>query len=154
MSGVIIRTATRQDIEAMTSLLQTLFSIEKDFSPDPARQARGLSLLLDDPCQNHVLVAEDAGQDNGQILGMCVGQLVVSTAQGSASVLVEDVVVHESARGRGIGRLLITALAAWAEKCGATRMQLLADRTNEAALDFYQRLGWTRTNLVCLRHLL
>ena len=149
-----IRTATRQDIPAMTSLLSALFSIEKDFTPDPVRQARGLSLLLDDACQNHVLVAEAPGQDHGQVVGMCVGQLMVSTAQGTPSVLVEDVVVEMRARGRGIGRKLIAALAAWGEKCGATRMQLLADRDNGAALAFYQRMGWTRTNMVCLRSML
>ena len=30
-------------------------------------------------------------------------------------------------------------------------MQLLADRTNHPALDFYRRQGWQHTQLICLR---
>ncbi len=145
-----IRTAARQDIPAMAALLSALFSIEKDFAADAERQARGLDLLLSDGCQNHVLVAEA----DGMVVGMVVGQLVVSTAQGTPSVLLEDLVVVEGFRGRGLGRLLVEALAAWGAKSGATRMQLLADRENAPAFDFYGRMGFGPTRMVCLRRLL
>ena len=141
-----VRPAHEQDLEQLIGLLRLLFTIEEDFDFDAAKQCRGLSLLL----QNNracILVAEQ----DGQIVGMCTGQLVISTAEGGPSVLVEDVVIAPGHRGKGIGRSLMEALTVWARSCGATRMQLLADKNNPPALVFYDRLGWGTTAMICLR---
>ncbi len=82
---------------------------------------------------------------------MVTVQLVVSTAEGGASGLLEDMVVQEEARGGGIGARLLQAAEGWAFERGATRIQLLADRMNLPALRFYRRMGWSGTQLVCLR---
>jgi GNAT superfamily N-acetyltransferase len=82
---------------------------------------------------------------------MVTGQLVVSTAEGGASVLVEDMVVDGAERGLGVGRRLLDEIDRWAGERGATRLQLLADRDNAAALAFYDRTGWVRTRLVAVR---
>jgi GNAT superfamily N-acetyltransferase len=131
----------------MVALLGELFSLEADFRPDPARQRRGLALLLEDRLRRAAIVAE-AGD---QVVGMVTGQLVVSTAEGAASVLVEDMVVMEGRRGAGIGRRLLDAIEGWAAARGATRLQLLADRENHPSLRFYEARGWRPTRLVCLR---
>ncbi|MGE4298960.1 MAG: N-acetyltransferase family protein [Desulfovibrionaceae bacterium] len=141
-----IRPATAADVEAMVGLLNALFSIEADFQPDPARQRRGLRMLLSAQTAC-VLVAEM----DGEVAGMCTCQLVVSTAEGGFSGLVEDVVVADSRRGGGIGRALLDAATAWAVERGATRLQLLADADNAPACAFYSHIGWTGTRLVCLR---
>ena len=84
---VKIRLAVASDIEALTSLLQILFSIEEDFFFNQPLQRRGLELMLtNDRCC--VLVAED----NGQVVGMCSGQLTISTAEGGHAYLVEAMV--------------------------------------------------------------
>jgi GNAT superfamily N-acetyltransferase len=142
-----VREARPGDLDDLVRLLGLLFSIEADFRPDPARQRRGLALMLADPGQRAVLVAERAGR----VRGMVTAQLVVSTAEGGPSALVEDMVVEEAERGRGRGRLLLSAIEAWAAERGATRLQLLADRENAPALAFYGRLGWAPTQLVCWR---
>jgi GNAT superfamily N-acetyltransferase len=82
---------------------------------------------------------------------MCTGQLLVSTAEGGLSLLVEDVVVDQQWRGRGVGRLLMTATSDWAKAKKVSRLQLLADSNNEPALDFYRSQGWQTTALICLR---
>ena len=135
-----------EDLERLVGLLDLLFTIEADFRPDPARQQQGLALLLDDR-RARVLVAERAGN----VVGMCTGQLVVSTAEGGPALLVEDVVVDANHRGRGVGRALLAALADWARGRGVRRLQLLADGSNGSALAFYDRLGWRATALVCRR---
>ena len=81
---------------------------------------------------------------------MATAQLVVSTAEGGPSALVEDVVVAGAERRHGVGRRLLAALESWASKRGATRLQLLADRENLPALRFYEQLGWRPTQLGCL----
>ena len=143
---VNIRRAQRKDIDSLVGLLEELFSIEEDFTFDKERQRKGLQLLLESPL-GCVLAAE---ADNS-VVGMCTGQLTISTAEGSAALLVEDVVVTEDWRGKGVGRQLLDKLAQWAAEQGANRMQLLADRTNKAGLDFYTRSGWQQTQLICLR---
>ena len=135
-----------EDLERLVGLLDLLFTIEADFRPDPARQQQGLALLLDDE-RARVLVAERADG----VVGMCTGQLVVSTAEGGPALLVEDVVVDANHRGRGVGRALLAALADWASSRGVRRLQLLADGNNGPALAFYDRLGWLATALVCRR---
>jgi GNAT superfamily N-acetyltransferase len=142
-----IRPATAGDLDAMVRLLGQLFAIEADFHPDAARQRRGLELLLASRERAAALVAER----DGAVLGMVTAQLVVSTAEGALSALVEDMVVDEAERRDGVGGLLLGAIEAWALARGATRLQLLADTGNAPALRFYERRGWRGTRLVCLR---
>ncbi len=141
-----IRTAEPADLDSLIYLLAALFAIEEDFIFDESRQRRGLALMLDNE-RGCVLVAEA----EGQVVGMCSGQLLVSTAVGGLSLLVEDVVVHEQWRGRGVGHLLMEAISDWAKVEKVSRLQLLADRNNTPALDFYRSLGWQTTELICLR---
>ncbi|MFW5488619.1 MAG: N-acetyltransferase family protein [Desulfovibrio sp.] len=144
-----IRPARAEDIGSMAVLLTELFSIEADFRPDEQRQRDGLAMLLDEQSRGagRILVAEA----DSETVAMCTGQLVVSTAEGGYSVLVEDMVVRRDHRRQGIGRALLQAMEQWAWKQGATRLQLLADRDNTSALDFYRRIGWGQTHLVSLR---
>jgi len=141
-----IRQAVEADLQLLQELLEQLFSIEQDFQPDAQRQLRGLRLLLEDP-QAALFVAERSGRP----VAMATLQILISTAQGGPVGLVEDVVVDESLRGRGIGRLLLEHLEAWAWERGLTRLQLLADSANRSALDFYGRRDWSPTSLVALR---
>lgn len=147
-TSLSVRPARYSDLEDMTILLQGLFAIEADFTPDPARQRRGLERLLDGCGKHRAILVADI---DARVVGMATIQSLISTAEGGPVGLVEDVVVHEAYRGRGIGRQLMAGLAAWAAKHGLARLQLLADRKNRAALDFYRRIGWQPTDLVCLR---
>ncbi|WP_457574159.1 N-acetyltransferase family protein [Desulfolithobacter sp.] len=141
----IIRPARTQDLPALTTLLKLLFSIEDDFSFDEPLQRQGLDLLLDNN-QAIILVAEQ----QGQVIGMCTGQILISTATGGPKVVVEDVVVLPGRQRCGVGSHLLAELAAWARHRGASRLQLLADRNNLPALSFYRHQGWQTTRLICL----
>jgi GNAT superfamily N-acetyltransferase len=132
----------------MVSLLGELFSIETDFSIDKARQRRGLKLMLDG-CLKHRCIK--VAEVEGQVIGMCTAQTLISTAEGGIVALVEDVVIALQFRGQGIGRKLMESIEDWARSRGAARIQLLADRTNFSALDFYDKIGWRPTQLICLR---
>jgi GNAT superfamily N-acetyltransferase len=145
---VHIRDALRSDMDVMVNLLGELFSIEADFSIDKARQRRGLNLMLDG-CLKHRCIK--VAEVEGQVIGMCTAQTLISTAEGGIVGLVEDVVVDLQHRGQGIGRKLMESIEEWARSRGATRLQLLADRTNFPALDFYDKIGWRPTQLICLR---
>ncbi len=74
--------ANISDIPALFSLLADLFSIEKDFSADTSKQILGLELIIVNPERGVIKVARDA---QGKAIGMVSAQLVISTAQGTAS---------------------------------------------------------------------
>jgi ribosomal protein S18 acetylase RimI-like enzyme len=145
---VTIRPAIHSDIDLLTTLLQILFSIEEDFTVYEPLQKKGLRMMLDNNLAC-VLVAEV----NDQVIGMCSGQLTVSTAEGGPALLVEDVIVHEDYREQGVGKRLMQEIAEWGKTQDVSRFQLLADRNNAPALEFYKRLGWQTTELICLRKL-
>jgi GNAT superfamily N-acetyltransferase len=142
-----VRLAAPGDLDDLTRLLGLLFALEADFAPDAARQRRGLGAMLSDPAHRGVFVAER----DGAVVGMITGQVVVSTAEGGPSVLVEDLILEERVRGAGLGRALVSAIERWAGERGATRVQLLVDEQNQPALGFYRRLGWQPTQLRALR---
>ena len=146
VDNIRIRPAVPGDIDVLTILLELLFSIEKDFRFDADRHRKGLTLLLANPACC-LLVAEI----DGEVIGMCSGQTTISTAEGGPALLVEDVVVRSDRQGQNIGKKLLHALSRWAMDHEITRLQLLADRTNDKALGFYDNLGWQPTNMICLR---
>ncbi len=140
-----IQPAQHEDIPALIALLDALFTIEQDFTPNHAAQQKGLELLLQQPDMAYIAVAKN---DKGNVVGMASAQLVVSTAEGAFSAWIEDVVVDVNYRQHGIGSALLANVLDWAASKGATRAQLLADLDNTPALEFYQRTGWKITRLV------
>ena len=143
---ILIRRAREEDLTGLVFLLEVLFSIEKDFTFNADKQKRGLRLLVQRP-DAAVLVAER----QGRIIGMSTAQLLISTAEGGLSALVEDVVILPAWQAQGTGKRLMEAIAEWSAFQGATRIQLLADRNNTRALGFYNRIGYRPTDLICLR---
>lgn len=147
LEETVIRPARAADIPVLCRLLERLFSIERDFVVDPVRQQRGLELLLAQGEAARLVVAERGGA----VVGMCSAQVLISTAEGGAVAVVEDVVVDERWRGHGIGTRLLESVGQWAVERGLRRLQLLADRTNEPALAFYSRLGWQGTRMTAMQ---
>jgi len=145
-SRYIIRRAKTTDIPRLTELLVTLFSIEIDFKVDYSKQSKGLEMMLEDTETRCILVIEQSQQ----VIGMCTAQILISTAEGGSVALIEDVVVDNSYRRLGIGKELLIGIENWALEKGAKRLQLLADKNNTPALEFYKSMSWNITNLICL----
>jgi len=148
---ITIRNAKYTDIDQMVLLLKDLFLIEADFQFDPDCQARGLRLMIDGCGKNRcvqVAVAAD------EVVGMCTVQTLISTAEGAIVALIEDMVVTKMWQGKAVGSRLLKAVENWAEDRGISRLQLLADRNNKSAIDFYKEMDWQLTELVCVRKML
>jgi GNAT superfamily N-acetyltransferase len=148
---ISIRTARPEDISRLSELLDELFRIESDFEPDIEKQVKGLNMLLTDPAGTSFVLVAVA---QGQIIGMATVQALVSTAEGGRVGLVEDVVIDSSYRCRGVGTMLLARLIDCARGNKFIRLQLLADRTNHVAVDFYRSRGWSATSLNCMRIML
>ncbi len=151
ITDITYTVANIADIDDLVSLLSDLFTIEKDFSPDLSKQKKGLELIIKNRNTATVQVAKNAV---GKVVGMVTAQLVISTAQGAASAWIEDMVIHSSYRGRGIGKKLLQRTLDWAKANGATRAQLLVDIENSEALAYYDHLHWESTQLNARRFFL
>lgn len=145
---VIIRTAKPSDIPQLVELLKELFTIEADFDFNRDKQANGLNLLQKSE-KDCILVAQLLNDD--KVLGMCTIQTMISTAEGGAVGLLEDLIVSADFRHQGIGEKLLTEAVHWAECRDLRRLQLLADKNNLPAIHFYQKQGWQSTQLMGLR---
>ena len=84
---------------------------------------------------------------------MVSAQLVISTAMGAPSAWIEDMVVLEEFRGRGVGKALLEKAGEWSKSKGAKRVQLVADADNISALEFYKHLDWQPTRLFTWRQI-
>ena len=51
-------------------------------------------------------------------------------------------VVHERARGKGIGRMMVHEAEEWAVRCGASAISLTSALRRTEAHDFYRQLGY------------
>ncbi len=142
------RNAVVGDIPEMLELLRQLFSIESDFCFNPEKQKNGLQMLLHSS-NSKIFVAEK----QGHVIGMCTLQVLISTAEGGHTGLIEDVIVDEAHRSRGVGTLLLETATECAQKAGLKRLQLLTDKNNATALDFYHKYNWALTNMICVRKL-
>ncbi len=148
MESIVYSEAKEVDIADLVHLLSVLFSIEKDFNPDLAKQQKGLELLIKNQYTATIQVARNNAD---KVVGMVSAQLVISTAQGATSAWVEDMVINEAYRGHGIGKQLLQNALTWAKNKGATRAQLLVDVENIDAVGYYQYLNWEATQLQARR---
>lgn len=147
-SRVITRGAELGDIPTLCSLLGLLFGQEADFAPDHDKQERGLRMILDREEIGRVFCADHPGHG---IVGMVSILYSVSTAEGGRVAWLEDMIVHPEWRCSGIGGRLLEAAIQSARLAGCLRITLLTDLTNEDAMRFYARFGFTRSRMTPLR---
>ena len=119
---MIARLAGPNELDECLALRRVVFVEEQDVPAD--LEEDGL-----DPSCTHFVV-RDAG-------GSVVGTARMREYHGAAKA--ERVAVHPSARGTGVGRLLMDALEAEARRQGRPEVRLNAQ---PSAIPFYDRLGY------------
>ena len=142
-----IEFAEYTDIETMADLLHELFTLESDFRPQREKQLAALRWILDHPDHGRLFVL----RDGGRVVGMANALISISTAEGGPVLILEDVILAAGHRGSGHGRRLVEHVLAWAATHGMSRVTLLADRDNAAALAFYERLGFEKSAMAVRR---
>ena len=145
-----VRTALSSDISECAELLEILFSQEHEFTPDAEAQSRALSMIIGNPDLGRIFVCE---VDDGVIAGMVMLLFTVSTFLGKKVALLEDMVVAPQWRQKGLGSLLINHAMEFARKEGLGRVTLLTDGDNEAAQQFYQSKGFSKSGMAVFRKL-
>jgi GNAT superfamily N-acetyltransferase len=135
----VIRDAVPADVGHLLRLIQALAGYEREpdaveTTEDDLRQA-----LFDPEPKVFALVAETAGH----VVGMAIYFVSFSTWTGRHGLYLEDLFVEPAHRSAGIGRTLMSALAARALRLGYKRLEWAVLDWNEPALSFYRALGAT-----------
>lgn len=142
-----ITTAISSDIPQLCLLLDQLFAQEAEFKPDHEAQSRGLAAIIDNDDTGDILVAHEASQ----IIGMVNLLYTVSTALGARVAILEDMVISNEYRAKGVGSKLLNYALEFATSKGCQRVTLLTDDDNVGAHRFYQRHGFQRSTMVPFR---
>jgi ribosomal protein S18 acetylase RimI-like enzyme len=89
-------------------------------------------------------------KEGNAILGML--SLVVFAIPTGIKAWIEDVVVEEDARGKGVGKKLMMHAMAETEKAGAKSIDLTSRPSREAANQLYQSIGFEVRETNVYRH--
>jgi GNAT superfamily N-acetyltransferase len=137
MARLIVRRAVRDDGVRIVELDRELAAFEKLRPPDDEEAARLLSWIFDTE-KLEALVAELDGRVEGIALFY---ETPGSTFRARPFLYLEDLVVSDAARSRGVGEALMAALAQEAVKRNAWRLHWSVLDWNVRAIKFYDRLG-------------
>ncbi|HBL07592.1 MAG TPA: GNAT family N-acetyltransferase [Acidimicrobiaceae bacterium] len=127
-----IREATEVD-DALVAAMARLVPQLSTSNPPP--DAAALSAIVASDASVLLLAEED-----GEVVGAMT--LVVFTIPTGVRAWIEDVVVDEAARGRGVGDALNRAAIERAREAGARTVDLTSRPSREAANHLYRRLGF------------
>ena len=135
-----IRDAVQGDLPRILELYRQLDLAGRGMPPDQWRTMLPAFQEVQADPQQRLLVLEEDGRVTGTLVLIIVPNL---SHGGRPWAEVENVVVDESVRGSGHGRLLMEQAEALAQEAGCYKLQLMShwDRKDEAHV-FYERLGY------------
>lgn len=139
-SSIIVRRAVAADQATLARLLSDMQAHYG--SPDPPGGASEVARLLTREGE-HLPFALLAERD-GAVLGFATLTPVLYGGAYQWLLFLKDLYVTEQARGLGIGRALLVAMARIAIEQNYCRIDWTTDATNEGAQRLYDRLGVPR----------
>ena len=133
---ITIRKATKNDLSEVLNLIKELALFEKQ----PQEVTITLEQLEQDGFGEHPLYWIILAENNGEIVGMSFYYIRYSTWKGRCLYL-EDLVVKEAYKQKGIGSLLFKATLDVAKEIQAKLMTWQVLDWNEPAIEFYKKFN-------------
>lgn len=133
MQDVLIRPAEPRDGMSLYRLNRNAFGYEFN----PQRTCERLNEILSTG-RDRIFVAERAGQ--------VIGYLHAADYDCTYSEPLKNILavaVDESERGKGVGRMLLQTVEAWAKESGACGVRLVSGFNRQPAHQFYLACGYT-----------
>jgi len=138
MPAIEIRPATRNDLSAILALMVDIEADDQVLDL-PAAEAIFERMHSYPNYTIYVTVAE------GKVIGTFSLLIMDNLAHlGAPSGIVEDVVVHSSWRGQGIGKQMMQFAMQQCQKAGCYKMALSSNLRRDRAHKFYDQLGFQR----------
>lgn len=135
--AVEIRAATVADVPVLLELIRALAEYEKLLGEVTATEAALRETLFGERSYAEAIIA----WEDGHALGFALYFHNYSTFLAKPGIYLEDLFVRPGHRGRGLGRRLLSAVAAIAVERDCGRFEWAVLDWNAPAIAFYQRLG-------------
>lgn len=128
---MVITIARRQDIPQILELYKALFD-----QPFEAKEIQEhYDTLMADPNTELLVV-----KDGDEVLGTCV--VIVCTGLAEKFTVIEDVVVAENTRGRGIGKMIFDEVDRISAQNRCSYAILVSSGFRLGAHAFYEKMGY------------
>jgi GNAT superfamily N-acetyltransferase len=141
--------ATENDIPLILEFIRDLAIYERHLDRLEATEERLRQTLFSREPAASVVLAFD-GNDP---VGFAVFYFTYSTFVALPGLYLEDLFVKPEARGRGIGRQILSYLARLAKDKGCWRIEWAVLHWNQSAIGFYQKLGAVAMDEWCVYRL-
>ena len=132
--NTIVRFAKEEDIPFVHALIQELAAYEKA----PQEVTNTVEDMLRDGFSAQPVFRCQVAETDGKITGMAIYFVKYSTWKGKG-VYLDDIVVTESMRRLGIGKLLFDAVMKDAKAIGAKQLHWQVLDWNSPAIEFYKK---------------
>ena len=139
-SPPVVRQATIHDLDVVAPLFDAYRVFYR--KPSDLAAARAFLLARFSRLESVIFLAFDGDSPNSPA-GFTQLYPSFSSASLAPILVLNDLYVEASARGRGVGQALLHAAADYGRRAGAVRLTLSTERTNLAAQSLYQANGWT-----------
>lgn len=132
----IIRKGVREDIPRVYELVVELAIFEKE----PEQVTNTVEKMCEDGFGINPIFEFLVAEFNNEIVGMSLCYYRYSTWKGKRLYL-EDLIVTEEMRGKGLGKSLLTETIAMAKASNCTGLMWQVLDWNEPAIKFYEKFG-------------
>ncbi|MFC6152242.1 GNAT family N-acetyltransferase [Nocardioides yefusunii] len=146
-----VREATLADVPAVLRLVQALADYEKEPDAAVATEADFMAALF--PADTAPAAFCHVAEVDGEVVGIALWFLNFSTWTGKHGIWLEDLFVLPEHRGTGLGKALLSRLAALCVERGYTRLEWTVLDWNAPSIAFYRAIGaepmdeWTTQRL-------
>lgn len=134
--NLLIRAATPEDMPKVLELIQELAVFEKE----PEAVEISVTDLVRDGFGKHPAFTCFVAEVEGKVQGMALCYFRYSTWKGK-TIHLEDLVIREDFRQKGLGKALYTQVIRYAKEQGVKRTEWVVLDWNTPARDFYSRTG-------------
>ena len=134
--AIILRTAEKSDMGAVLDLIKELAAFEKEADAVELTEDDLVRDGFGEPNRFTVFLAEE----EGEVVGMALIYDRYSTWKGRV-IHLEDLIVREKHRNRGIGGALYNEVMKYAKEQGVKRVCWEVLDWNKVAIDFYRSTG-------------
>jgi GNAT superfamily N-acetyltransferase len=136
-ASIAVREATPADVPLIHALIRELAEYERLAHTVVSTEANLSRNLFGERPAAEVLI----GELDGGPCGYALFFRTFSTFVGRPGHYLEDLYVRPAARGRGVGRALLSRLAALTLERGYGRLEWAVLDWNAPAIEFYRRMG-------------
>ena len=136
MEEILVRKATAADMPAALMLIHELADFEK--APDAVTNT--VVAMVEDGFGSNPIFGCYVAEIENRVVGIAIYYVKYSTWNGKGLYL-DDLIVTEEHRGKGIGKKLFDVYMQEAKRIGANMLHWQVLDWNSRAIKFYERLG-------------